>query len=150
MKWTNILFFGALGAAGYYAAKYFAGGIRYYFKGLKYRGFDGLKMKVSLIYTIENVNDMSATVSSLKGRILYGDYELNTLDISEPVTIPPAEKKDMDVRFTISPGALLNEITRFFEKKDGFKTFRMKGLMTGKVGEIPFIYPINEPLRLAE
>lgn len=150
MKWTTIAFVAAVGAAGYYALNYFAGGIRYSFKGIKMLGFEKLKIKVSLLYTLENVNDISATVSSLKGKILYGGYELNTMDLAEAVTVGPGETKDMDVRFTISPGSLINELIQFFEKKEGFKSFRMKGTMAGKIGDVPFLLPINEPLRLAE
>jgi hypothetical protein len=150
MNWKTILFVGVIGAGAYYALNYFAGGIRYSFKGIKMRGFEGLKLKVSLLYNIQNVNDISATVSSLVGKVFYGTYELNTLNITKPVTIGPGATEEMDVQFTISPGSLLSEIIQFFEKKDGLKKFIMKGTMRGKIGEVPFIYPINEILQLAE
>ena len=150
MNWKAIGLIGGIAAAGYFAIRYFAGGIRYNFTGIKMRGFQGLNLKLSLFYTIENVNDIPATVTNLKGRLLYGGYQLNTIDVVQPVTIPPGGRENMEVQFTISPGKLLAEILQFFEKKEGFKTLTMKGTLTGKIGQVPFVYLINEPIRIAE
>lgn len=128
----------------------FAGGIQYTFRGIRLVGRDGLRLKVSVLCSVTNVNDVSAAVTRVNARILYGGYEVNRVTLEKPVTIDPGMTEELDLRFTISPGNLLSEVLRFFEKKDSaFQTFKLKGLMTGKIGHVPFAYPLNENLRLA-
>lgn len=150
MNWKTILFGGVVVGGALLIARKFAANILYDFKGVKWLGLDGLKLRLAIIYTLNNQNDIPATVSTLNGRVMYGDYELNKLDVLQPVTVAPGEVKDLEVRFTVSPGTLLAEILRFFEEKSGFKKFRLKGWMSGKVGEVPFKYPLNENLELAD
>lgn len=128
----------------------FTGGIVTHFKGLKWLGFEGIRIRFAMFYDVENQNDIGATVSSLKGKIFYGDYRLSDVTIEQPVSINPGQTESMEVRFSVSPGALLGELTRFFEEKSGFKKFSLKGVMVGKIGEIPFRVPLNEKLGLAE
>jgi LEA14-like dessication related protein len=151
MNWTKIALFGGLAAGAYYALNYFAGGIQYAFSGIKMLGLEGLKLKVSVRYSVTNKNDISATVTGLNGRIFYGGYELNQINLAQPVTIAPGATEEIDLRFTILPGSLLSEILRFFENKDKtFRSFLLRGTMTGKIGAVPFAYPLREQLRLAE
>ena len=150
MNWKTILFGGVVVGGALLIARKFAANILYEFKGIKWLGLDGLKMRLALIYTLDNQNDIPATVSNMNAKVLYGTYELNKVEVLQAVTVQPGERKDMEVRFTVSPGTLLAEILRFFEDKAGFKKFRLKGWMSGKVGDVPFKYPLNENLELAE
>lgn len=150
-NWKTWAFVAALAAGGYYAVNYFAGGIGYSFKRLKWQGFQGLKIRLALIYTLSNQNNTSATVSALRGKLYYGTYRLNDISIDQPVTIPPGGTEEMTVLFTINPGQILNEIQNWLDKKaGGLQKFRLSGTLTGKIGVVPFVYPINEQIELAE
>lgn len=146
---TNLAVGAALAAGAYFALNYFANGIQYNFKGLKWLGTEGFKLRLSMLYTLTNTNDIPATVTNLKGRLMYGEYKINELNVAKAITVNPGESEDIDVRFTVSPGQLLAEILRFFENRDGFSKFKIKGTMTGKIGEVPFAMPLNETLSLA-
>lgn len=138
------------GAALYVLLNKFASGVTYEFAGLKWLGRgSGLRLRFALLYKIGNTNNIPATVSALKGKIFYGEYELNELKVEKPVTVQPGTAENLEVVFEVKPGLLLAEIERFLDKKDGFKRFRLRGVLTGKLGEVPFAYPINEPLGLA-
>ena len=128
----------------------FAGGIVTTFKGIKWAGFDGIRMKFSMFYALQNTNDISATVSSLRGKVYYGDYRLSDIEVVKPITVSPGGTEDIEVRFSVSAGTLVGEITRFFEEKSGVKNFRLKGWMSGEIGKIPFTAPVNEKFGLAE
>jgi hypothetical protein len=86
----------------------------------------------------------------LKGRLNYGDYKLSDLMIDQPVVLAPGQSERMEVKFSVSTGTLLAEILRFIEQKEGFSKFRLKGTLTGKIGDVPYVYPINEILQMAE
>ncbi len=150
MKVTNILFFGAIAAGGVYLLTRFSQNVLYDFRGLKWLGLDGLRMRFAIIYDLKNNNDTSTTVNSLKGRLNYGDYKLSDLTIDQPVVLAPGQSERMEVKFSVSPGTLLAEILRFIEQKEGFSKFRLKGTLSGKIGDVPYIYPINEILQMAE
>lgn len=150
MNWKQIALLGGAGVGLFYALNYFAGGIRYQFRGIKMLGLDGVRLRVSVLYSLNNVNDISATVSGFRGRILYGPYEVNQINLNQPVTVEPGATEEIDLRFSISPGRLLSEILRFFERRDTFQSFRLRGTMTGKIGEVPFAYWLNETLRAAQ
>lgn len=128
----------------------FQSGIGIGFQGIKWLGLDGLNLRFSLLYRLENANDIPATVSSLVGQLMYGDYRLNDLNIDQAVTVPPGGAERVEVKFTVKPGILLAEILRFLEEKEGFKRFRIKGRLSGKIGQVPFIVPLNETLSLAD
>jgi LEA14-like dessication related protein len=150
MKWGKLLFLGGAGVALYLVLTRFAGGITTEFTGLKWLGRGtGLRLRFALLYKIGNTNNIPATVSALTGKVFYGEYELNELRVEKAVTVQPGTSEKLEVVFEVKPGLLLAEIERFFEKKDGFKRFRLKGILTGKLGNVPFAYPINEALGLA-
>lgn len=150
MKLGKLLFITGAGVALYLIVTRFASGITTEFTGIKWLGRGtGLRLRFALLYKIGNTNNIPATVSALTGRIFYGEYELNELRVEKAVTVQPGTTEKMEVVFEVKPGLLLSELERFFEKKDGFKRFRLKGVLTGKLGNVPFAYPINEALGLA-
>ena len=130
--------------------KQFAGGIAINFKGLKWLGFEGLRLRFAMFYDVTNSNDITATISSLKGIVSYGNYKLSDVVIDKPVDIMSGGTEAIEVRFSVSPGTLVGELTRFFEEKSGFKKFLLKGVLSGSVGKLPFRLPLNEKLGLAE
>ncbi len=150
MNWGKTLFIGGSIAALAYLLLRFSGAITYNFRGVKWLGRNGVRLRFALLYSLENRNDIPATVTSMKGRLLYGNYEVNEIRVEKPVTIQPGKTENIEVLFEVRPGALLSEIEQFVERKSGFKRFRLKGVMTGKVGEVPFAYPINEVMALAD
>lgn len=151
MNWKTIAVGGAVAAGAYFLVNYFAGGIKYTFSHVKWLGLDGLKMRFALVYTLINENDIPASVTSLKAKFMYGDHKLTDVDVTEPITVPPmGGSEDVEIRFSVSPGALLAEILQFIESGGGFKKFRLRGWMGGKIGPVPFKVPINEYLELAE
>lgn len=151
MKWGKLLFIGVAGATLYFILNRFAAGITYEFTGIKWLGRGaGLRLRLALLYRVGNNNNIAATVDSLKGRLLYGTYEVNEIKVEKPVTIQPGTSEQLQVIFEVKPGFLLSEIEKFFEKKGGFQKFRLKGIMSGKVGNVPFVLPLNENIGLAE
>lgn len=151
MKLGKWLFIGAAGAFLYVILNRFAAGITYEFTGIKWLGRgQGLRLRLALLYRIGNTNNIPATVSSLKGRLMYGTYEVNQISIEKEVTIQPGTSEKLQVIFEVKPGFLLAEIEKFFEKKGGFQKFRLRGVLTGKVGNVPFVLPLNENIGLAE
>lgn len=149
MKISKILFVGTILGAGYWLLNRVAANVLITWIGIKWLGRDGLKLRFALLYEIGNQNNMATTVTSFKGNLLYGDYKLNEVSIDQAITVEPGETKAMQVNFTLNPGTMLAEIMRFVEQRDGFKTFRLKGVMKGKLGDVPYAYPVNENLRLA-
>ncbi len=75
---------------------------------------------------------------------------MTDVDVTNPITVEPLGSEDVEIRFSVSPGELLAEILQFIESGGGFKKFRLRGWMAGKVGKVPFKVPINEKLELAE
>jgi hypothetical protein len=150
MNWKGILFGGAVLGGAYLLATSFSKGIQYNFRRIKWLGRDGLRLRFALVYDLTNQNDIAATVSSLKGRVMYGDYKLNDLIIDRAVVVAPGGTEALEVMFSVSPGVLLGEILRFVEERSGLKKFRLVGKMSGKIGQVPFILPLNENLELAE
>jgi hypothetical protein len=148
--WAGWLFGAALLGGAALLVKSFAGGIQYSFRKIRWLGRDGLRLRFALVYDLTNQNDIPATVSSLRGRVMYGDYRLNEIVIDQPVTVGPGGTEALEVAFSVSPGALLGEILRFVEEKAGFKKFRLVGTMRGKVGQVPFALPLNENLELGD
>lgn len=118
--------------------------------GLKWLGREGLKLRFLLKYRITNNNTTSLTISNFKGQLFYGDYKLNDVVINKSVVIPAQGSENMEVLFSLSPGAVLGELLRFLEDKAGFKRFTLRGQMTGKIGVVPWILPVNENLQMAE
>ena len=147
-NWAAWLFGAAVIGGAVLLAKSFAGGIQYSFRKIKWLGRDGLRLRFALVYDLTNQNDIPATVTSLKGRVMYGDYKLNDLLIDQPVTVEPGGTENLEVLFSVSPGALLGEIIQFVEEKAGFKKFRLVGTMRGKIGKVPFALPLNENLEI--
>ncbi len=151
MKAMKYILFGGAAAAGvYWFATAFSGNLIFDWKGLGRMKRDGLKLKVNLKYSVTNNNDVKAVVSKFVGTLKYGEHKLNDLNINSPITIAPGKTEDVDVLFTISPAGLLGEILLFFDNKEGFKKFKLKGWVSGKVGEVPFKTPIDTVLSLAE
>lgn len=150
MNWKTVLFGGGILAGAYLLLTQFSKGIATNFQGLKWMGREGLRLRFALLYSVENRNDIPLTVSRLEGKLRYGDYRLNDVIVDKAVTVAPGATEQMEVIFSVSPGVVLAEILRFVEEKSGFKRFRLTGKMTGKIGDIPFVYPLNENLGLAE
>lgn len=152
MKKTSkiVLFGGVAAVAAYFLYSRFMGGIGIVFSGIKWLGLDGLKLRFALYYTLSNANDTSATVTNLNAKLQYGPYDLSDVDINQPVTIPAGGSQKMEVLFSVRPGQLLAEIEQFLTKRDGFKKFKLRGLMSGKVGAVPFATPLNTVIELAE
>lgn len=150
MNWKSIAFGGILVGGAVYLLNQFSNKIGYSFQGIKWLGLDGLKIRMALLYTLENGNDIPATVSSFKGKLRYGKYDLTDVNIDQPIVLPPGGSEKMEVKFTVKPGALLAEIERFFSDKGGFSKFNIQGWLTGKVGQVPYKYPVRENLTLAE
>lgn len=150
MNWKSLAFGGLLVGGAVYLLKQFSNKIGYSFQGIKWLGFNGLKMRLALRYTLDNGNDIPATVTSFKGNVKYGDHELSDVNVEQAIVIPPGGTEKMEVTFSVSPGQLLAELLQFFEKKEGFSKFRITGWLSGKVGQVPYKYPVNEKLELAE
>lgn len=150
MKKSNLLIIGGIVVAAGLILRGFSNSITTSFKGLKWLGFDNLRMRFSLLYDVVNNNDITATVSGMKGKIFYGEYRLSDVTVDKAITIQPGGTETVEVKFSVSPGTLVGELTRFLEEKSGFKKFRLKGTMAGNVGKVPFVIPINENLGLAE
>lgn len=150
MNWKSIAFGGILVGGAVYLLNQFSNKIGYSFQGIKWLGMDGLKLQLALKYQLDNGNDIPATVSSFKGKLLYGEYQLSEINIEQPIVLPPGGSEKMEVKFTVKPGVLLAEILRFFDDKSGFSKFKITGWLTGKVGQVPYKYPVNEKLELAE
>lgn len=150
MNWKSIAFGGLIVGGAAYLLNQFSNKIGYSFQGIKWLGLDGLKIQLALLYTLENGNDIPTTVSSFKGKVLYGDQQLTDVNIDQAIVIPPGGSEKLEVKFTVKPGQLLSEILRFFEDKRGFSKFRITGWLSGKIGQVPYKYPVNEKLELAE
>lgn len=152
MNWKPILFGGALLGGAVLLIRSITNGIDYKFTGIKWLGFSGLKLRFALIYTLSNQNDIPATVTKFNGKLSYGTYKLSDVVIGEEraVTIQPGGTEPMDVRFSVSPGALIGEITKYLEDKSGIKRFNLGGWMSGKIGDVPFIVRFKEDLTLAD
>jgi len=151
MNWKPVAIGAGILGGVYFLLNYFAGGIKYNFSRVKWLGLDGLKMRFALVYTLTNDNDIPASVTSLKAKFKYGDYKLTDVDVTQAITVPPkGGSEDVEIRFSVSPGALLAEILQFVESGGGFKKFRLQGWMGGKIGDVPFKVPVNETLQLAE
>lgn len=149
MNWKKILFIGGIGAGLYYLLNKVSSNVLVNFSGLKWLGLDGIKLRWALKYDLENRNDIPVTVTEFKGRLYFGSYRLNDVLITDAVTVPPGGQERIEVQFSMSPGTVLAEILQFIERRDGLKRFRLKGTMTGKLGNVPWIYPLNETLSLA-
>lgn len=147
---SKVLFLGAIAAAGYWLLNKFSANISVDWAGIKWLGMDGLKLRFALKYRLGNQNDAPLTVANFKGKLYYGQYALNDVVINQPVTVNPGGSEDMQVNFSVNPGALLAEILQFIDSGGGFKKFILKGTMTGRIGDVPWIYPVNEKLQLAE
>lgn len=150
MNWKTIGFGAAAAGALYFIVKSFSDAIGMDFTGVKWLGRDGLKLKLALVYKLSNSNDIPATVSSFKGRLKYGKYDLSELAIEEGITIEPGDSQNMQVAFTVRPGMLMAELLQLFENKGGFQKFRVTGLLVGKIGNVPYATPINTQVGLAE
>lgn len=150
MNWKSIAFGGVLVGGAVYLLNQFSNKIGYSFQGIKWLGLDGLKIKLAMKFQLDNGNDIPATVTSFIGKLKYGTYELTDVNIDQPIVLPPGGSEKLEVKFTVKPGALLAEIVRFFEDKSGFSKFRIEGWLTGKVGQVPYKYPVRENLELAE
>jgi len=152
MKLKGLLFGGLVAAGAVLFVRSLTKGITYEFQKIKWLGRDGLKLRLALIYQLTNSNDISATVSKFNGKLKYGNYRLSDVIIGEDkaINILPGETEPMEVRFSVSPGALLGEILRFVDEKSGFKKFALTGWMSGKIGKVPFIVHFNEKLALAD
>lgn len=146
------MFGGLAVAAGLMLVRSLVKGIRYEFHRVKWLGREGLRLRFALVYTLFNDNDVPATVSRFQGSLRYGDYKLSDVIIGEDraITVAPGSQEPMEVRFSVSPGALLGEIVRFLEEKSGVRKFYLRGWMSGQVGNIPFKVFFNENLSLAE
>lgn len=145
--------FGGLAVGGLlWFLRSFTAGIKYEFKGLRWLGLNGTKLRFALIYDLVNDNDIPATVSRFEGKLKYGDYKLSDVTIGEDkaVEIGPGQTEPMEVKFSVSPGTLLAEILRFVDEKSGLKRFNLSGWMAGKIGQVPFKVYFKENLALAE
>ena len=147
---SNWLLAGGIVAGAVLILRQFAGGISTSFKSIKWLGLDGLRLRFALFYDVTNTNDIAADITALKGRLMFGNYKLSDVVIDQPISVMPGKTEAIEVRFSVSPGTIIGELTRFFEEKSGVKKFFLKGTLSGKVGKIPFTVPINEPLTLTE
>lgn len=150
MNWKSIAFGGILVGGAVYLLNQFSNKIGYTFQGLKWLGLDGLKIRLALKMQLDNGNDIPATVTSFKGKLNYGGYDLTDINIDTPVVLPPGGSEKLEVKFSINPGTLLAEIIKFFDEKPGISRFKIKGILTGKVGQVPYAYPVNETIALAD